>query len=121
MNATDVKYSTVFHRPTPNFSPSSSAVVVSPMVHVLHPPGMGQKRHKGAHHASSHAEQPHARQQIEKGHEQQPQQQQPQQQPEQQTSRLCVKNIPKYLTEQRLKDHFAAKGQVTDVKVLKTR
>ena len=37
------------------------------------------------------------------------------------TSRLCVKNIPKYLTDQRLKDHFAAKGEVTDVKILKTR
>jgi RNA recognition motif-containing protein len=37
------------------------------------------------------------------------------------TSRLCIKNIPKHLTDQRLKDHFAAKGQVTDVKVLKTR
>lgn len=37
------------------------------------------------------------------------------------TSRLCVKNIPKYLDEKRLKEHFCAKGQVTDVKILKTR
>lgn len=37
------------------------------------------------------------------------------------TSRLCVKNIPKYLDEKRLKEHFSAKGQVTDVKILKTR
>jgi multiple RNA-binding domain-containing protein 1 len=37
------------------------------------------------------------------------------------TSRLCVKNIPKHLTEQRLKEHFSARGQVTDVKILKTR
>lgn len=36
-------------------------------------------------------------------------------------SRLCVKNIPKYMNESRLKEHFAAKGPVTDVKVLKTR
>jgi multiple RNA-binding domain-containing protein 1 len=37
------------------------------------------------------------------------------------TSRLCIKNIPKYLPEQRLKDHFSTKGQVTDVKILKAR
>ncbi|KAI8464256.1 MAG: hypothetical protein J3K34DRAFT_441137, partial [Monoraphidium minutum] len=41
--------------------------------------------------------------------------------PEEPTSRLCVKNIPKYATEKRLKEHFAAKGAVTDVKILKTR
>lgn len=37
------------------------------------------------------------------------------------TSRLCIKNIPKYMTEARLKEHFAVKGEVTDVKVLKTK
>eukprot|EP00879_Flechtneria_rotunda_P030508 GHRR01033146.1.p1 GENE.GHRR01033146.1~~GHRR01033146.1.p1 ORF type:complete len:203 (+),score=31.85 GHRR01033146.1:562-1170(+) len=37
------------------------------------------------------------------------------------TSRLCVKNIPKHLTEQRLKEHFSVNGHVTDVKILKTR
>jgi multiple RNA-binding domain-containing protein 1 len=37
------------------------------------------------------------------------------------TSRLCIKNLPKHLTEQRLREHFSAKGQVTDVKILKTR
>lgn len=37
------------------------------------------------------------------------------------TSRLCVKSLPKYLTEAKLKEHFSAKGEVTDVKVLKTR
>jgi hypothetical protein len=40
---------------------------------------------------------------------------------EEPTSRLCVKNLPKHLTEKRLKDHFATKGAVTDVKILKTR
>jgi len=40
---------------------------------------------------------------------------------EEPTSRLCVKNIPKYLNEKRLKDHFATKGAVTDVKILKTK
>ena len=40
---------------------------------------------------------------------------------EEATSRLCVKNVPKYLTEKRLKEHFAAKGAVTDVKILKTK
>ena len=36
-------------------------------------------------------------------------------------SRVCVKNLPKYVTEKRLREHFAAKGEVTDVKVLKTK
>ena len=36
-------------------------------------------------------------------------------------SRLCVKNIPKYVNETRLKEFFSSKGEVTDVKVLKTR
>ncbi len=41
--------------------------------------------------------------------------------PAEATSRLCVKNLPKYLSDDRLKKHFAVKGEVTDVKVLKTR
>lgn len=36
-------------------------------------------------------------------------------------SRLCVKNLPKHVTEKRLRDHFTVKGEVTDVKILKTR
>lgn len=40
---------------------------------------------------------------------------------EEPSSRICVKNVPKYVTEKRLKEHFAAKGVVTDVKILKTR
>jgi multiple RNA-binding domain-containing protein 1 len=40
---------------------------------------------------------------------------------EEASSRLCVKNIPKYLTDKRLKEHFSARGAVTDVKILKTR
>jgi len=37
------------------------------------------------------------------------------------TSRLCVKNVPKDITVPKLKEHFSAKGEVTDVKILKTR
>lgn len=37
------------------------------------------------------------------------------------TSRLCVKNVPKHATEKQLKEHFARKGEITDVKILKTR
>lgn len=36
-------------------------------------------------------------------------------------SRLIVKGLPKYLTEDRLKDHFAKEGSVTDVKLMKKR
>lgn len=36
-------------------------------------------------------------------------------------SRIIVKNLPKYLTEQRLKEHFAPHGNVTDVKLMKKR
>lgn len=35
------------------------------------------------------------------------------------TSRLIVKNIPRHITEDRLRIHFAAKGIVTDCKVMK--
>jgi RNA recognition motif-containing protein len=37
------------------------------------------------------------------------------------SSRLIVKNIPKHITDARLKAHFATKGEVTDVKILKTK
>ena len=37
------------------------------------------------------------------------------------TSRLCIKNIPKYANEIRLREHFSKKGEVTDVRVVKTR
>ncbi|KAI9317518.1 hypothetical protein BX666DRAFT_1938025 [Dichotomocladium elegans] len=36
-------------------------------------------------------------------------------------SRLIVKNLPKFLSEEDLRSHFAAKGQVTDCKLMKTR
>ncbi|KAG2501693.1 hypothetical protein HYH03_000195 [Edaphochlamys debaryana] len=37
------------------------------------------------------------------------------------SSRLCVKNMPKYVDEARLKEFFSVKGEVTDVKVLRTK
>lgn len=37
------------------------------------------------------------------------------------SSRLFVKNIPKHVTEERLKKHFSQKGTVTDVKILKRK
>lgn len=36
-------------------------------------------------------------------------------------TRVCVKNVPKHVNEARLKEHFAAQGEVTDVKLLRTR
>lgn len=39
----------------------------------------------------------------------------------QMSSRLFVKNLPKHITEERLKQHFAQKGEVTDVKILKKK
>lgn len=35
-------------------------------------------------------------------------------------SRVCVKGLPAYLTEDRLKEHFSEKGEVTDVKIIRT-
>ncbi|GMH20971.1 hypothetical protein Nepgr_022813 [Nepenthes gracilis] len=35
-------------------------------------------------------------------------------------SRICVKNLPKYITEDRLKEFFSQKGEVTDVKLMRT-
>ncbi|CAG9460741.1 unnamed protein product [Pedinophyceae sp. YPF-701] len=37
------------------------------------------------------------------------------------SSRLCVKNIPKHVEDKRLREHFAAKGEVTDCKILRTK
>ena len=39
----------------------------------------------------------------------------------QMSSRLFVKNLPKHITEERLKQHFSQKGEVTDVKILKKK
>lgn len=36
-------------------------------------------------------------------------------------SRLIVKGLPKYFTEQKLREHFSKKGDVTDVKLMKKR
>lgn len=36
-------------------------------------------------------------------------------------SRIIVKGLPKYLTDDRLRDHFAKEGNVTDVKLMKKR
>ncbi|KAI8973452.1 hypothetical protein BDF20DRAFT_977834 [Mycotypha africana] len=35
-------------------------------------------------------------------------------------SRIIVKNLPKFLTEEKFREHFAKKGEVTDVKLMKT-
>lgn len=37
------------------------------------------------------------------------------------TSRLCIKNLPKYASETRLKEHFGSSGEITDVKICRTR
>ncbi|XP_024381120.1 uncharacterized protein [Physcomitrium patens] len=37
------------------------------------------------------------------------------------SSRICVKNLPRHVTEERLREHFAAKGEVTDAKIIRTR
>ncbi|XP_072969704.1 multiple RNA-binding domain-containing protein 1 [Typha angustifolia] len=36
-------------------------------------------------------------------------------------SRLCVKNLPKYVNEDRLREFFSQKGVVTDAKVMRTK
>uniref|UniRef100_A0A6N2K351 RRM domain-containing protein n=1 Tax=Salix viminalis TaxID=40686 RepID=A0A6N2K351_SALVM len=35
-------------------------------------------------------------------------------------SRICVKNLPKYIAEDRLRDFFSQKGEVTDAKIMRT-
>lgn len=37
-----------------------------------------------------------------------------------QSSRICVKNIPKHADEAQLKEHFSTQGEVTDVKIMRT-
>lgn len=36
-------------------------------------------------------------------------------------SRLCVKNVPKYVAEDRLREFFSQKGEVTDAKLMRTK
>jgi len=36
-------------------------------------------------------------------------------------TRLCIKNLPKHCDGARLREHFSARGEVTDAKVLRTR
>lgn len=36
------------------------------------------------------------------------------------STRLCIKNFPKYVNEDRLRKHFGLKGEVTDIKIMKT-
>ncbi|XP_028804879.1 multiple RNA-binding domain-containing protein 1 [Neltuma alba] len=36
-------------------------------------------------------------------------------------SRICVKNLPKYVAEDRLRDLFSQKGEITDVKLMRTK
>eukprot|EP00940_MAST-03C_sp_MAST-3C-sp2_P000920 g920.t1 len=37
------------------------------------------------------------------------------------SSRLCVKNLPKYVDEKRLKKHFSTQGVVTDVRIIRKK
>lgn len=36
------------------------------------------------------------------------------------STRVCVKNVPRHCTDARLREHFAARGEVTDAKILRT-
>ncbi|KAI9141566.1 hypothetical protein BKA69DRAFT_1124694 [Paraphysoderma sedebokerense] len=36
-------------------------------------------------------------------------------------TRIIVKNLPKHITEQRFREHFAEKGEVTDARLMKTK
>ncbi|XP_006827686.3 LOW QUALITY PROTEIN: multiple RNA-binding domain-containing protein 1 [Amborella trichopoda] len=36
-------------------------------------------------------------------------------------SRICVKNLPKYVTEDRLREFFSQKGEITDAKLMRTK
>lgn len=36
-------------------------------------------------------------------------------------SRICVKNLPKYVAEDRLREHFSQKGEITDAKLMRTK
>ncbi|KAK9806736.1 hypothetical protein WJX72_000950 [[Myrmecia] bisecta] len=37
------------------------------------------------------------------------------------SSRICVKGLPKHVGEQRLREHFSEKGEVTDAKVIRSK
>jgi hypothetical protein len=37
------------------------------------------------------------------------------------SSRICVKNLPAHADVVRLREHFSARGEVTDAKILRTR
>ena len=37
------------------------------------------------------------------------------------SSRIIVKNLPKYLTQERFKEHFVRIGEVTDVRLVHTQ
>ena len=41
--------------------------------------------------------------------------------PSESTSRILVKNLPKYITQERLKSHFSSHGTITDLKLIKTK
>ncbi|XP_012835557.1 PREDICTED: multiple RNA-binding domain-containing protein 1-like [Erythranthe guttata] len=36
-------------------------------------------------------------------------------------SRICVKNLPKYVAEDRLREFFSQKGEVTDAMLMRTK
>ncbi|CAN0854922.1 Multiple RNA-binding domain-containing protein 1 [Linum grandiflorum] len=36
-------------------------------------------------------------------------------------SRICVKNLAKYVTEEQLREHFSLKGEITDAKLMRTK
>ncbi|XWS16067.1 hypothetical protein CRYUN_Cryun34aG0053600 [Craigia yunnanensis] len=36
-------------------------------------------------------------------------------------SRICVKNLPKHVAEDRLREFFSQKGEITDAKLIRTR
>lgn len=59
--------------------------------------------------------------QAEEAPQQQPQEEQQRAEPRVATSRICVKNLPKHVDEKRLKEHFSARGEVTDCKIMRTK
>lgn len=36
-------------------------------------------------------------------------------------SRICVKNLPKYVAEDQLHEVFSQKGEITDAKLMRTK
>ena len=82
------------------------------------------RKRKAASAAAPAAEAPEAAPETEQPAQEEAQpeeQQQAEEQPAQPTSRICVKNLPKYMDEQRLREHFEGKAEVTDAKVMRTR